>query len=228
MLKKWFLRYSKALPSLLDSRYILGFSARHWRDGLNAVVPLGLFQRPINGRFRKNKILMRGGEQMFLKVSEKMFYVMLLIILPGCVNGPIRYKTIGFREYYTNHYIKQSSCYSYPIVVPAGVMLDSSIAIADGVATPGSAVAAMFIYTFQVNSGFELFAKIITFPIYFVAVSIGVTTGLQFCPESDYEYYFGEEGSWFYRSEQTGKKPKIQPEKEPNKKYKSGDSGALY
>lgn len=69
-------------------------------------------------------------------VCLKTVVLVLLLLATGCVNGPIRYKTLGFRKYAIVEMFKRSPLALKPLAGATGVVVDSSVLVVETVAAP--------------------------------------------------------------------------------------------
>lgn len=123
-----------------------------------------------------------------------------LALAAGCVSGPVRYKTLGYRTYATREMTRRA----HPVLkVPAavgGVVADAAVVVLDTVATPFVSVPIAFENmgpcpqpTTRKNIG----VKIITAPIWFT-LSYPLTCGMMpFIEKQYYREWFGAEAETF-------------------------------
>lgn len=133
---------------------------------------------------------------MIKKIScNKIFFALCLLLsfmLTGC-NGIVRYKTLGFRESGTGRLYNRFPGYMAPVAIPAGVMIDSGIAIADTAANP---FCALYIVSHGPDGHLPSELALWVFmPLWWGFTPIEMIA-LPFLEKNMYESVFGCEGHW--------------------------------
>ena len=64
------------------------------------------------------------------------FPLCLMLIAPGCVSGPLRYKTLGNHTYGTVEFTKRATPIAKPVAAAAGLITDAGLIATDTVITP--------------------------------------------------------------------------------------------
>ena len=123
-----------------------------------------------------------------------------VVHIAGCVTGPVRYKTLGHRDFATVEMTKRSSNSVRPLAAPVGFVADVGITILDTVATP--IVSAPIAFEImgpcpQPTTRHNVFIKIITSPIWFKISYHIVSIGMPFQKSDFYSEWFGQEADTF-------------------------------
>ena len=124
---------------------------------------------------------------------QKSVLLIGLLLVGGCAVGPVRYKTLGYREFATINFTKQATPIVKPVAAIGGVLTDTGIIIADTIATPVVTIPLAFEGMGpdpQPTSDRNIWTKIITAPIWFPFSYAAYCGFLQFSPEEVYKKFF--------------------------------------
>jgi len=120
--------------------------------------------------------------------------------ITGCVTGPVRYKTLGFRKFATLEMTKRAQPSAKPLAAPIGLISDIGITVLDTVATPIVSVPIAFELMgpcAQPTSTGNIIGKLIFSPIWF-PISYPITSlGMPFLGTKFYDNWFGDEAETF-------------------------------
>lgn len=138
--------------------------------------------------------------------------LLLSFMLSGC-NGIARYKTLGFRESGTCRLYNRLPGYMAPLTIPAGVVVDSGIAVADTAANP---FCALYIVSHGPDGHLPSELTLWIFiPLWWVFTPVEMAA-LPFLEKNMYESVFGREGHWLQLQDSPGDISGIEDNKKPS------------
>lgn len=125
----------------------------------------------------------------------------------GCVQGPVRYKTLGHRKYATVEFTERSHPVLKVIAAPAGLITDLLVTIIETPVVIIGSVPLVFTHGGPDGSGTDNpFIGVAAFPFWYPVQLLAVTVW----PQYAYQEVFGEETGIFRKKKDTSKQdPKI-------------------
>jgi hypothetical protein len=124
----------------------------------------------------------------------------LLMMTMGCINGPLRYKALGFRRSATVEMTTRASPAWKVAAAPAGGVIDLIVVVLDTVATPLIAIPIAFELMGpcpQATTRENVVVKTLTAPLWFPISYVFNGFGMPFREQAFYGEWFGQESQLF-------------------------------
>jgi hypothetical protein len=133
-----------------------------------------------------------------MKLPMEVLAVLLITaMLTGCVAGPVRYQTLGFRTYGTAEMTREAPPSLKVPAAVAGIAVDATVTALDTVVTPLVSVPLAFEASGpcpQPTTRENLFGKVVLSPLWFPLGYYLTSAGMPIQKEGYYRQWFGEEG----------------------------------
>lgn len=125
----------------------------------------------------------------------------LVICVSGCISGPVRYKTFGYRTYAACEMKSRTEPGLKPVAAAVGVVGDAAVIVIDTVATPIASIPVAFELMGpcpQPTTRENVILKTIVTPLWYPVSYPIVCFHMAYSWDHDeYENWFGQEGQVF-------------------------------
>lgn len=145
-------------------------------------------------------LLLRKERDHGVKILKLGCFLGLLITTMGCINGPLRYKTLGFRKSAAVEMTTRASQVWKAAAAPAGGVIDLALVVLDTVATPLITIPIAFELMGpcpQVTTRENVVIKTLTAPLWFPISYVFNGFGIPFREQAFYDEWFGRESQLF-------------------------------
>lgn len=121
---------------------------------------------------------------------------MALSLLYGCVNGPVRYKTLGYFKYSTVESFNSPNLLQESLTLPSLLFIDPAIIISDTIYIPVEQTYYVLVYPFGEQEHLNALIGIVLMPVWGPIAVLSNSILLPYAPKENYTELYGEERGW--------------------------------